>query len=129
MYRQLGYFQRKRLLKTANFLDLVPIRNVASDTDADGNAVLLIPKFRKWPLNLWLQPRLKHPIIRLSLDEIGSAVWTLCDGKREVRSICSDLTARFGEKVQPATDRVTSFLSSLYKQELIVFRQLLRSPD
>ena len=82
-------------------------------------AVLLVPKFRKWPLSKWLQPKLKKPHIRVKLDEIGSFVWKSLDGIAKFTDIAQAMRAHFGEKVEPAEDRLKQFLVMLYKDKFI----------
>lgn len=126
MYKTLGYFNRRKVLGKANFLDLTPIQLRGFRQNEDGTVQILIPKFSGWLSSKLLQPLVKHPHIVLSLDELGAATWLLCNGNNTVRNICTTLKQQFGEKIQPAEERVTSFLSQLYKDKLIVFKEILK---
>lgn len=123
-FRKLGYFKRRKILKNANFLDLRPMQLHAYQTGEDGTVTLLIPKFSGWLSSRVLQPIVRHPHISLSLDEHGSATWLLCDGNLTVKAICEELRKRFGEKIEPAEERVTTFLSHMYKDNIIIFREI-----
>lgn len=123
-YKEKGYFERRRVFKNANFLKLTPLRQEQHETDSQGAVVVLIPKFRGWLSARLLQPMVKQPFIKLSLDELGSATWLLCNGKNSVEAICSELRDRFGDQVHPAEDRVTTFLSRLYKDKIITFKEI-----
>jgi hypothetical protein len=127
MHKRAGYYQRRRILKKANFLDLTPIHNYNYETDAAGQVTILIPRFTDSIGKRLLQPRLKHPFMKLSLDEFGSATWILSDGRRNVREICNQLKKQFGERIEPAEDRVTRFLSQLYMKKIIVFAEILKT--
>jgi hypothetical protein len=88
-----------------------------------GNVVLLIPRFRRGLCAKWLQPRLKKPYFRLSLDEVGSFVWEQCDGKMTVREIAALMAARFGENVQPVENRLSIFFATLFRNKVVRYWQ------
>ena len=126
MYKKLGYFERRAILKQANFLDLTPLPLHDHEIEEAGTVMVLIPRFRGKVSGKLLQPRLKNPYIKLSLDELGSAVWLACDGQRDVRTICREMREQMGEKIEPAEERITKFLSQLYNQDLMIFREIIK---
>lgn len=85
----------------------------------DGGAVLLVPRFRRGPLSKWLQPKLCRPFIRVRLDEIGSFVWRQLDGKTNFENLVDAMKGHFGQKVEPAADRLQKFLTILYKDKFV----------
>lgn len=129
MHKSVGYFGRKKILRHSNFLDLTPMVQHRHERGSDGTVKVLVPKFTGRLLGRWLQNRVKHPHMTLSLDELGSATWLLCDGDHTVRQICQALKGSFGDKASQAEDRVTTFLSALYQKNLITFREVLASPE
>lgn len=82
-------------------------------------AVLLVPRFRSGPLARWLQPRLKKPHIRVKLDRIGSFVWRSIDGKRTFNDVMERMRGEFGDKIEPAEDRLMKFFSILHKDKFV----------
>lgn len=105
-------------------LDTIPERLVEWEKDSEKNlAVLHVPRFRKGLLKKWLQPRLKRPHIRVTLDEIGTVVWENCDGKRTVREISKILEDHFGDRVKPVEDRVKLFFTTLFKSDFVRYWQ------
>lgn len=111
-------------------LDTIPERLISWEKDSEKNlAVLLVPRFRRGPLKKWLQPRLKRPFMRVTLDEIGSLVWENCDGKKTVRDIGKILEDRFGERVRPVEDRLRLFFNTLYKSQFIQYWQIQKSAE
>ena len=66
----------------------------------------------------------KH--IKLKLDELGSATWLEIDGGKNVQNICDLLKEKIGEKINPAEERVTKFLSQLYLNKFITFKELIK---
>lgn len=126
MYKEFGNTQKKKILRNANFLDLKPLRKYPHEMDDEGNATVLIPRFTSYLGKRFLQPRLKHPYIKLSLDEPGTQTWLQADGKTTVRDICQNLKTQLGDKIHPAEERVTRFFSQLYMRKLITFTEILK---
>ncbi len=62
-------------------------------------------------------------LIKIDLDEIGSFVWQLCDGKNTVQDIIDKTKVEFGDKVDPAEERVNLFINQLRKNKLITLYQ------
>jgi hypothetical protein len=61
------------------------------------------------------------------LDETGSKVWQLIDGRRKVDEICtmmSGLSPGEFDASDAEQVRVTKFLSHLYKNRFIEFREI-----
>jgi hypothetical protein len=57
----------------------------------------------------------------VTLDEIGSEVWLLCDGKRTIREIGELVRARFQERIEPCYDRLAVFFRQLEQAEFISY--------
>jgi len=75
-----------------------------------------------------LQPHWKQEFIRIHLDEIGSAIWLQIDGIINVNEICNRVQASLPEKLNPPGEtekRITQFLSLLYQQRYITFREII----
>lgn len=112
------------------FLNTIPERLISWEKDSEKNlAVLFVPRFRKGLLKKWLQPRLKRPYIRVTLDEIGSMVWENCDGKKSVREIANILEGHFGERVKPAEERLKLFFNTLYRSQFVRYWQIQSSSE
>jgi hypothetical protein len=114
-------------LKTANFLDLTPFKVQKDTVREEGKIVLLVPKFKNPVLTSLLVPGRKSPHFRIKLDEMGTAVWEEIDGEKPAGDICERLKEKLGEKLQPYDEveqRVSKFLSRLYEQRYISFREL-----
>jgi hypothetical protein len=127
----MNYFKRRKILKRINFLDLRPVRILSHQLRDDGGVTLLLPRFKnKFGIHLF-QSRSKEPYIRIKLDRFGSQAWTLIDGSAPVSEICSKLTTLFpGEFVleDETETRVTNFLSRLYQERYITFREIQDQP-
>ena len=108
--------------------DVIPQHAIGWEDGPEERAVLLVERFRKGPLARWLQPRLKRPHIRVKLDEIGSFVWRSMDGATQFRSIAAAMRERFGERAEPAEDRLQKFLILLYKDQFVKLLMPVTAP-
>ena len=125
----LNFFQRRKILKKANYLDLTPLRQMEHELREDGKVDLLMPRFKHPVWKRALQPHWKQEFIRIHLDEIGSAIWLQADGIINVHEICNRMQASHPEKLHPPAEterRVTQFLSLLYQQRYITFREIIQ---
>ncbi|GAB4152517.1 MAG: hypothetical protein Fur0015_15170 [Ignavibacteriales bacterium] len=120
----MGFKERGKILRESNYLDLHPIRLIDFEQDEKGLLTLIIPKFENKFFVKYFVPYMKSPNVKLKLDELGSAAWLAIDGKKSVEEISNELTVKFGEKIQPAEERLTSFLSQLYEQRIITFEEI-----
>jgi len=116
-----NFFQRRKILKNQNYLDLIPIPKVLYKLSDDNMANLIIPKFKNEEFAKWFIPKRKSLHFIIHLDEIGTATWIEIDGKQNVKQICEKLKEKFNEKVNPVEERVTKFLTKLYDQRYISF--------
>jgi hypothetical protein len=53
------------------------------------------------------------------LDEKGTFIWKMCDGKHNVHEICLASYDEFHEDIEPVLRRVWGFLETLLKLNLI----------
>ena len=99
--------------------NVVATRAIEWEDGPEGGAVLLVPRFRKGPLAWWLQPKLKRPFIRVKLDEIGSFAWRRMDGSNPFKDLVVDMKEEFGERVEPADERLKKFMTILYRDKFV----------
>jgi hypothetical protein len=123
----MNYFKRRRILKKSNFLDLRPVRVLGHELRDDGGITLLMPRFKNKVNATLFQPGSKEKFIFIKLDRFGGHTWQLIDGQANVAQICSKLKAQFSEELHPLEEteaRVTTFLSRLYQERYITFREI-----
>jgi hypothetical protein len=105
-----------------NYLTMIPVRKIIEFNEEDGKIDLLIPKFKHLTFLYNLFPKSKH--FKIHLDDLGSQVWRLIDGKRTVQEVCSLLNEFLVRNEKPSAqieERVTKFLSDLYRNGFINF--------
>jgi hypothetical protein len=119
----MNFFQRRKILKKSNYLEVTPVRKCDYSSNDEGIVTLLVPKFKNEKFNKWFLNHRKR-FFRIALDETGSVVWLQIDGQRKVYEICNKATEILGEKIQPVDQRVTKFLTTLYDSRFISFREI-----
>lgn len=107
-----------------NLLDLTPVA-AAEAEEKDGRVVVIRPRphargLRK-PLD-WLIYLLA--VRRLQLDDVGSFCWRQMDGRRTAGGIAEALRTEFGDSVEPAEERLGTFIRLLHREELVEFPEL-----
>jgi hypothetical protein len=124
----MNLLQRRKILKKANFLDLHPVKVIGEEPAEKPNRVnLLMPRFSNRYTSAMFQPRHKDMFIRIRLDDFGSFVWNSIDGINTAGEIARKLDTSGPEGFLPGEEtheRVTSFLSMLYQQRYITFREI-----
>jgi hypothetical protein len=119
----MNFFQRRKILRRLNTLDVTPVRCCGHEIDGDSHVIVVVPKFRKEWINEFFLGR-KPRNFRVKLDKSGTAIWLLINGSRTVDEICKELVQQLGDEVQPVEERVSKFISVLYEQRYITFKEL-----
>ena len=107
-----------------NLLDLVPVPVIGHEVGDTGIVILHAPRFKSRIMRKLLLPRLKRPFFKVELDEIGSALWLLCDGKRNVKEIGQVMRERFGDQIEPCYERMGMFFQQLEGARFITYSNL-----
>lgn len=106
--------------KKDNFLMYIPRKKHNTWEVRKGKVYLIfyhnksIEKFVRWLV--------KKPCVSdMSLDDLGSSVWLLIDGKNSVYDIGKKLEEKFGESCQPVYDRLIMYIRYLNRRGWIAF--------
>jgi hypothetical protein len=104
-------------------LRLYPIRNalVRYEQNNEGVFTLIVPLQLRgifgWLSRIFKLPR-EH---RIELDEIGSAVWGLCDGKHAVETIVQQLAQQYKLERREVELSLFAFLNTLARRGFIAY--------
>lgn len=108
-----------------NLFDVVPSISEHISTEKEGElSVIAFPRFRSKFMQRYFVPKNKSAFIRIRLEEHGTAVWDLVDGKRTVREIADALSAHFDHE-ENYEYRITTFISQLRAQGFIKYKMPL----
>lgn len=102
-----------------NLLETVPVpsKHIVTEWE-EGCAVLAYPRFKRAWMRRFFLPKGLSPFVRVRLEEHGTAVWSLIDGRRKVKEIITLLADHFREDGDYAP-RVTAYLMQLQKDGFI----------
>ncbi len=109
---------RKLQKEEPNYKELVPARQCEFE-DKNGTVTVLYKKepskfdklFSRW---------LKNKPYRIDLDEIGSFIWRKINGVLNIGEIIDIAQDNFGEKIEPAEERVIMFFKQMHRTKLIM---------
>lgn len=123
----ISFFKRRKFLKSANTLDLHPIKIYSEEIDSDGFVKVLVPKIKNEKLRFFFSKFINNMFIKVKLDKYGSEVWKRIDGNKDVsliiKEICNDLSTELLE----AEDRIIKFIFILYQQGFISFKEIKKN--
>ena len=114
---------RKGFATSANYLEKIPARKEGIDWDKnDENKVTLHIKnegfMNKVAQKLFKKPEVSH----IYLDEMGSFVWPILDGKMDIIAIGKLVKAEFGEKAEPLYERLAKYFQILDSYGFVEWR-------
>jgi len=117
----LSLFRRRRPLSREQSLASIPVRNQAIEAEEteDGEVRLVIPLRQTWWARLLAKVFYVPKTRRVALDEVGSFVWGLCDGKHNVRQIIQALCERYRLHRKEAEVSVVAYLRQLARKGII----------
>ena len=105
--------------RAAAFWNARPRRRLDWRDLDDGRCVVLRPQFGEGRFGRWLAAKLGEPCYRIRLDEVGSFIWKACDGETPLTAIAGRLRAEFGDRVEPAEERLARFVQSMLRSRMI----------
>jgi len=101
-----------------NFEDIYPIRNCEHEI----NNGLVTVLYQKEKLTFIEKTFFKKDALKpykIDLDEIGSFIWHICDGSKNVGQITKIAQEHFKGKIEPAKERVELFIEQMNKNKLV----------
>lgn len=100
--------------KSENYLDLIPLRieKFKWNQDEAGNVTVFVENTGLF--NRLAQKLLKKPkVSQVHLEEFGSFIWPLIDGKLSVYDIAQLVQKEFGQKAEPLYERLSVYMQTL----------------
>ena len=97
-----------------NFLEKIPQRVDRFKWTSDENGIVTIEMENRGFMKRATQILLKKPLTSyIHLDENGSFIWNLIDGKTNLIDIGTRVEEHFGDACQPLYERLSQFIKSL----------------
>ena len=109
--------------KNENFLEKIPVlnQNIGWSKNEEGAVTLEIENkgaFNRIAQKLFKKPKISY----IHLEEIGSFVWPLIDGEKDIFSIGEYIKEHFGEKAEPLYPRLVQYFETLETYKFIAFK-------
>ena len=109
--------------KSGNYLEKIPCykEGLCYETDESGKVTLLIENkgvFNRIAQKLFKKPKISY----IHLDEMGSFVWPLIDGEKDITEIGKTVKEHFGEKAEPLYERLAKYFQILESYGFIIFK-------
>ena len=103
----------------AAFWNARPRRRLDWREADDGRCIVLRSRFGEGRLGRWLASKLGDSFYRIRLDDVGTFIWKACDGETPLTEIAGRLRGEFGERVEPAEERLARFVHSMLRSRMI----------
>ena len=104
-----------------NYLDLVPQINEGLNWNKDENGIVTLEIENTGLFNQIAQKVFKKPKWSfVHLDELGSFVWLLIDGKTNISDMGVSVKEHFGEKAEPLYEKLVKYFEILKSYNFIV---------
>lgn len=104
-----------------NYLEKVPTIPLHISCETDENGIVTLVVENTGVMNRIAQKLLKKPKISyIHLDELGSFVWPLIDGKTSIEQMGVAVKERFGEAAEPLYPRLAKYFSILESYGFLV---------
>lgn len=106
--------------KAENYLDMIPSHNPKLNWERDEKNKVTILIENKGAFNRIAQKLLKKPkVSQVHLEEMGSFIWPLIDGKLSVYDIAQRVEQKFGKKAEPLYERLVSYMHTMERYGFI----------
>lgn len=105
-----------------NYLTFIPIRNSEISYTSDENGLVTLEKINKGLFNKIAQKFFKKPKISyIHMEEIGSFIWLIIDGKKDIEAIGKYVSKHFGDKAEPLYERLSKYVQIMESYGFIKF--------
>lgn len=115
--------KKKKNVISQNYLEKIPARpeHIKWSTDEKGIVTLDVENtgiFNRVAQKLLKKPKVSH----IHLDEMGSFVWPLLDGEKNIIELGRLVEAEFGEKANPLYERLAKYFQILDSYQFIEWK-------
>ncbi len=103
-----------------NYLDEIPLKNEKINWSVDDKDIVTLEIENTGFFNKAAQKFFKKPKVSyIHMDEIGSFVWTVLDGRKNIIEIGELVKEHFGERAEPLYERLAKYFKILESYNFI----------
>ncbi len=115
--------KKKKEVISKNYLEKIPMRpgHIKWSTGENGIVTLDIENtgfMNRVAQKLFRKPKVSH----IHLDEMGSFVWPLLDGEKNIVELGQAVDAQFGDKASPLYERLAKYFQILDSYHFIEWK-------
>ncbi len=113
----------KKKVVSENYLDRIPTRAAGIEWKANSEGMVTLEIQNTGWANRLAQIFFGRPKVSyIHLDELGSFVWPLLDGERDITALGKLVDAQFGEKAHPLYERLAQYFRILDSYHFIEWK-------
>lgn len=117
--------KKKQKTINENYLENVPVRKDGLRWEADEKGMITLFVHNTGVMKKITQILLKKPeYTQVHLDENGSFIWPLIDGKKNIIELGEPVKEHFGEAAEPLYPRLAKFFQILESYGFVTFQEL-----
>ena len=122
--------KKKQIVIATNYLERKPKRHpdINWKTGDDGKVTLEIENVvwaNKIAQKLFKRPKISY----VHLDEMGSFVWPLLDGEKDITALGVEVKEHFGEKAEPLYERLARYFQILDSYHFVEWKYIPEPPQ
>ena len=115
--------KKKKEMISSNYLEKIPVRPALIRWSADEEGIVTLDIENTGLFNRIAQKLLHKPkVSHIHLDEMGSFVWPLIDGEKDIVALGKLVEEHFGEKANPLYERLAKYFQILESYEFIEWK-------
>lgn len=115
---------KKKKVITQNYLEQIPVRSPSIKWKSDDKGIVTLEIENKGWANRLAQLILFRPKVSyVHLDELGSFIWPIIDGKQNIIEIGKLVDNAFGEKAHPLYERLAQYFKILHSYHFIEWKK------
>ena len=114
---------KKEKAKSENYLERRPARPEHIQWSADDKGIVTLDIENKGFFNRMAQVLFRRPkVSHIHLDEMGSFVWPLLDGEKDIIALGELVKEQFGEEAEPLYERLAKYFQILESYSFIEWK-------
>lgn len=114
---------KKKNKKNENYLERCPMRATQLKWYADKKGLVTLDIentgfFNRMAQKFWGKPKVSH----IHLDKMGSFLWPLMDGEKDIIVLGQLVKERFGDEAEPLYERLAKYFQILDSYSFILWK-------
>lgn len=106
--------KKSKEVMSANYLERIPHRPACINWSTDESGMVTLDIENKGFMNRIAQRWFHKPkVSHIHLDEMGSYLWPLLDGDKNIMELGREVEEKFGEKAYPLYERLAKYFQIL----------------